>query len=1063
LLGGFELRCDGEGLALATRKAEALLALLALRPGQAFARDTLCGLLWPDVRDEQARHSLRQTLHGMRKTLAGVAPKVLRADARSLALDPERVIVDVAGIETRLEVGSHAALSEAAIMYRGNLLDGMSVDEPPFQNWLTFERERLRGSMAIGLSRLVELQTQVGDLNAASQSCAQWLQLDPLHEEAHRALMRLHLRQGRRAAALQHYRSFEQTLRAEIGAEPEELTRKLYAELEVGADAVGCSSLTTNVPAVRVERVYAAPTVGREAELLGLHTALEHGQGSALGVCLLIGEAGVGKTHLCERLATEISDRGTRVLRGRCFESEQVLPFSLWANLLTSARLLEDTALLSALPRALQSELTCFLPQPDDGESLSTTRDVLRLFRAMQALVSRLADRAPLLLVLEDLHWADEMSLRLLCFLARSAVGAQHGLLLATARQEELSTSPFMRNALAELDREQLLKKVELSPLSRTQSCDLASALLNGVEQATLSRDLFDQMWTISEGNPLVIVEVTRALAEGALERGVAQLPVPERVRALIRGRVLRASASAREVLSFAAVAGRELELGLLRCGSMSETELMAAIEELVEAHLVRALEDRIYFTHDRIRETLYAELLPARRRWLHARVADALQTHGAGRLDSVLGSIGYHCSKAGDAERAVDFLVRFAAKECRGHGVGEALAALDQALADCARFSSRRNETAIEIVIEQAFCLACLGRFPELVARLQEYLPCLEGLNDVALSVSFHFWWGFGLTLMGELEEAERHANRSLRFAVAADDSRGMGYAHCLLANLCGATGRFQRGIEHGTTATDLLDSIEGIPEARSIAWICLGMNRLYLGDWRGALVAGLAAQAVGDAADSDRVRSLAASNIGYVYAYSRQSELALCAARSGLEASNDPFTLAQALISSAYAHVVSGRVQEAIAIAEPLIAQLELHGMQAFGGQTLGVLAEAWLRAGEPKRAREMAAKAAHIAQLTGDRHGLGMARRLEGQAALRLGELPAARDQLAEALQAFESFGARIEIADTLLACSELATVESNRPLAHNHLERARSLYVACDIAAGDERTDTLLASN
>jgi tetratricopeptide (TPR) repeat protein len=394
---------------------------------------------------------------------------------------------------------------------------------------------------------------------------------------------------------------------------------------------------------------------------------------------------------------------------------------------------------------------------------------------------------------------------------------------------------------------------------------------------------------------------------------------------------------------------------------------------------------------------------------------------------------------------------------------VGEALSALNQALSDSARLTARSAETAIEIVIEQAFCLAFLGRLSELVARLEEHLPQLEALNAPALAARFHFWWGFALMMMAKLREAEHQAERSLRYAVEADDSRGMGYAHGVLAYVCGTTGQCERGTAHATTATELLDALKAVPEARCLSWINLGLNRMQLGDWRGALAAAERAQAIGDAADSDRVRSLAASTIGYVYASSQQWQLALDATQVALAIGNDPFTLVQALTISAYSHAMSGRVQEAIAIAEPVIAQLELHGMHAFTCHALNVLAEARLRAGEPARACETASQAARSAQFAGDRRALGIALRVEGRAAQLLGESLAAREHLVEALHVFESFGARIEIANTLLALNELALAESNRELARSHLVRARSLYVECDVTRGVEDVDSLLATH
>ncbi len=265
MLGGLELRrADASPAVVPMRKAEALLALLALRPGQALGREKLCGLLWPEVPSAQARHSLRQTLLCLRKALPDAAPPLLRADARAIALDSARVTVDTAVLERRLHEGSPASLQSAAAMYDGDLLEGLAIDSQPFEHWLTFERERLRARMADGLTRLVELLEADGEIGAAVAACAQLLRLDPLREPAHRSLMQLHARQGRRPAALAHYQRFARALWLELGSEPEPQTQQLYSAL-AGASRMQADDLARH--AARSPQTFApASFVSRPAK-----------------------------------------------------------------------------------------------------------------------------------------------------------------------------------------------------------------------------------------------------------------------------------------------------------------------------------------------------------------------------------------------------------------------------------------------------------------------------------------------------------------------------------------------------------------------------------------------------------------------------------------------------------------------------------------------------------------------------------------------------------------------------------------------------------------------------
>src|SRR6266852_1368354 len=198
LLGGFEARlATGSGLTLPTKKTQALLAYLALRPGQAVSRDRLAALLWGDTADERARKSLRQAMYILRKALPATRPPSLLIEGEKIALNPELVDVDAAVFERLLTEGTPAALQRAVTLYRGDLLDGLSVDEALFEEWLVTERERLRELALEGFAKLLAHQSKAGQTEPSIQTAARLLALDPSQEVVHRTLMRLYVRQGR--------------------------------------------------------------------------------------------------------------------------------------------------------------------------------------------------------------------------------------------------------------------------------------------------------------------------------------------------------------------------------------------------------------------------------------------------------------------------------------------------------------------------------------------------------------------------------------------------------------------------------------------------------------------------------------------------------------------------------------------------------------------------------------------------------------------------------------------------------------------------------------------------
>src|SRR5262245_37890531 len=231
LFGSFHATLGARPVALPLKKAQALLAFLALAPGQRCPRERLAGLLWSDTPDEQARNSLRQTLFAIRSALGRTSSRYLAGDAASVWLEPRAVDVDVLAFERLVSEDSDRALERAADLYGGDLLDGLVVEAGAFDDWLVPARERQRQSVISTLTKLLTRQTDAGATEAAISTGTRLLRLDPLHEITHRALMRLYAGAGRRVEAIRQYRTCVDVLLRELRAEPESATVELYQVL----------------------------------------------------------------------------------------------------------------------------------------------------------------------------------------------------------------------------------------------------------------------------------------------------------------------------------------------------------------------------------------------------------------------------------------------------------------------------------------------------------------------------------------------------------------------------------------------------------------------------------------------------------------------------------------------------------------------------------------------------------------------------------------------------------------------------------------------------------------
>jgi len=315
LLGGFQLRLGGGARVLIpSKKAQALLAYLALQPRQPHFRDKLATLLWSEMAERQARHGLRQALVSLRRVFAKARTRPLLIEGDTVALDRSTVDVDVAAFERLACRATRAALEQAVGLYRGELLEGLSIREAPFDQWLAGERSRLRELALDALTRLLAEQMKSRADEAAIQTASRLLLLDPIQEIGHRALMRLYARQGRRGSALRQYRACVDLLERELGAEPEKETKELYRQILQQWSRPSPTRSSAREKAPEIPRPVPArsgladvhrPLIARETEMALLLQSLKEAVRGRGHVIVLTGEAGIGKTRLIVELLKE--------------------------------------------------------------------------------------------------------------------------------------------------------------------------------------------------------------------------------------------------------------------------------------------------------------------------------------------------------------------------------------------------------------------------------------------------------------------------------------------------------------------------------------------------------------------------------------------------------------------------------------------------------------------------------------------------------------------------------------------------------------------------------------
>jgi len=233
-LGDLQMRSESASLVnISAKKSQALLAYLGVKPSQRVSREKIASLLWSSTGPDQARQSLRQTLSTLRKELAQIAPdeKILLEESDLLGLNESQVECDAAAFETLVATGTEEALAKATELYPGDFLDGFSINEERFAQWVLGERDRLH-RMSLGAhTALMDMQSRRGAVDDAIATGQRSLRIDVLQEPVHRALMRLYVQSGDLVNALQQYELCAKVLKRELRVDPDAETKAVHREI----------------------------------------------------------------------------------------------------------------------------------------------------------------------------------------------------------------------------------------------------------------------------------------------------------------------------------------------------------------------------------------------------------------------------------------------------------------------------------------------------------------------------------------------------------------------------------------------------------------------------------------------------------------------------------------------------------------------------------------------------------------------------------------------------------------------------------------------------------------
>ena len=833
LFGGLAIRRRGQRVSPpASQKARALLAYLLVHPGAAHERAYLAGMFWLDLPESTARRRLSQALWQVRQ----VCPFV--EATRTTVRLPERgqYWVDVAAFRAALAQAEHGehdhltSLQEAVDLYQGDFLPGY------YDEWALVIREQLRQQFIFALQKLVKGYFQAGNYEQALDVGQRLINEETLNEWAYEQVIRLCVLLGKRDEALHHYAQLRHNLADALGTRPGPAIELLMERIRAGA------GVRPEQRAPLFHEGAALPMIGRERvwqRIRSMMDALRRDQGSA---CLVRGEAGIGKTRFLLEVAQYAEGWGFPLWMSKSAQEGAVEPYQalrqavvphLSPLLVERLRLEMDPVWLATLAQVFP-EIQTWLSDIAAPPPLKMAEARSRFHEALMRLLRVVTARTPLVMIFDDLQWADAASLNAL---VRIIEGTQR-LPLCVAGSFRDDTPEHRRRLERFLDQlPASVSIIRLGLLSAEDTGRLVRAAL-GLNQPA---PRFEQrLFQATQGHPMFVIEALRALHDqGALYQDAAgqwstpwdemtedyrELPLTSRLQELFSQRLAQITPLARAVLQGVALVSRPVSFEFLgRLLDIPSHTLFHALDELVYYHFLVFEGKKVRLTHDALADAVYQLLTPEEIQTWHARIAKTLIALG----EASPAILAEHCARGALWREALHFHQLAARQALALSAFQDALAHIDQAIAIAERIHTP-SEQRFELVRERELALEVLGDRSRQAADLDLLLELARG--DAEKEAWVHLRRTKFYTDTGQFELAEQAAEQGLAKA------RSAGLRHLELQlrlaknQLFVQSAKYERAWEHAPELVALAQALEA-PLALAEAYRIQGDALLGLG----------------------------------------------------------------------------------------------------------------------------------------------------------------------------------------------------------------------------------------